>query len=380
MKHTIPDDILEDIFLRLDSDVWLLRAASTCRQWCRVVSDTSFHRRFRTIHGPPIAGVFYVKGAEDWRQRQWLNFEPMPSAAAIDDRHLSLDFLPDSDPTPRVWSIRDTRGSLLLLQRCPEVGDYGHPDLVVCDPIAYEVISTRRLVPCRNCDPIAYLLDGEAAGGISVANFRLAFWLYSSSGYGKPAHYDAAVLSFGRNHVHSMRQISIGAQERRSMGHTTVAVYWYTGQGKVLAFDKTSADFSCSLLPDMEEWSLPVGQTELGVTAGRDGKDRVVHSGDGGKMKVFVRLQGSSGDWGLEKIIELSMVTCGLPGYLPWVFSEEPAIIEILRSPMLVLRLQRRLLWYGLDVVTGEAEDVSGFVDFPHPCELPWPPRLPCVR
>ncbi|CAL5088854.1 unnamed protein product [Urochloa decumbens] len=354
MKHTIPDDILEDIFLRLDSDVWLLRAASTCRQWCRVVSDTGFHRRFRTIHGPPIAGVFYVKGAEDWRQRQWLNFEPMPSAAAIDDRHLSLDFLRDSDATPRVWSIRDTRGSLLLLQRCPEVGDYGHPDLVVCEPLTrrYEVISTRRLVPCRNCDPIAYL----------------------------PACYDAAVLSFGRNHGNSTREISIGAQARRSMGHTTVAVYWYTGQGKVHALDKTSADFSCSLLPDMEEWSLSVGQTELGVTAGRDGKDRIVHSGDGGKIKVFVRLQGSSGDWGLEKIIELSMVTCALPGYLPWVFSEEPAIIEILRSPKLVLRLQRRLLWYGLDVVTGEAEDVSGFVDFPHPCELPWPPRLPCVR
>ncbi|CAL5080925.1 unnamed protein product [Urochloa decumbens] len=375
VTHAIPDDVLEDIFLRLDSDAYLLRAASTCKQWCRVVADTGFHRRFRSLHGPPIAGVYYVKLPDD-RQLP-LKFEPTTSAA-IDCRNFSLGFLPDGDATPRVWSILDTRGSLILLQRCNEGVEYGHHrDLVICEPLTrrYEAIRTRRLVPIRS-ELIAYLLDGEAAGGIGVANFRLAFWAYSSTRYGKLFRRNATVLSCGRNHGRSMREISIGAYRLRSMGHTAAAVYWYTGRRKVLALDKTTAEFSCSLLPDMEEWSLSMGQTELGVTAGRDGKDRVVHSGVGGKMKVFVRLQGSSGDWELEKIIELPVLTCALP-----LFFSEPAFIERHRSPMLVLRLSwYKPLWFRLDVENGVAESVSGFVDFPHLCELPWPPHLPCVR
>ena len=43
------DDTLVLILERIDSPVSLLRAAATCRRWCRVIADAGFLRRFRVI-------------------------------------------------------------------------------------------------------------------------------------------------------------------------------------------------------------------------------------------------------------------------------------------------------------------------------------------
>ncbi|CAO2164183.1 unnamed protein product [Urochloa humidicola] len=78
------DDILELILARLDSTAWLIRASSTCKRWRRVVAGVSFLRRFRSIHGPPIAGTYHNSPP---------GFVPSPSSG-INGRHFSLDFLP----------------------------------------------------------------------------------------------------------------------------------------------------------------------------------------------------------------------------------------------------------------------------------------------
>ena len=40
--HDVPDHVLEVILLRLNSHVSLIRAASACKRWCRVVADAGF--------------------------------------------------------------------------------------------------------------------------------------------------------------------------------------------------------------------------------------------------------------------------------------------------------------------------------------------------
>ncbi|TVU09185.1 hypothetical protein EJB05_42632, partial [Eragrostis curvula] len=58
--HEMPDDIVGLILLRLDSQVCLLRAASTCRRWRPIITGAVFLRRFRSLHEqPPVAGSYY---------------------------------------------------------------------------------------------------------------------------------------------------------------------------------------------------------------------------------------------------------------------------------------------------------------------------------
>ncbi|CAN6338923.1 unnamed protein product [Urochloa humidicola] len=50
----LPDEILEDIFIRLDSAADLARASAACTTFRRVVSARPFLRRYRSIHAPPV--------------------------------------------------------------------------------------------------------------------------------------------------------------------------------------------------------------------------------------------------------------------------------------------------------------------------------------
>ena len=50
--HDIPDDVLELVLLRLGSSAYLVRAASACKRWRRVVADAGFLARFRLLRVP----------------------------------------------------------------------------------------------------------------------------------------------------------------------------------------------------------------------------------------------------------------------------------------------------------------------------------------
>ena len=56
--HDVPDDVLELVLLRLVSSVCLVRAASACKRWCRVVADAGFLARFRLLRVPRILGPY----------------------------------------------------------------------------------------------------------------------------------------------------------------------------------------------------------------------------------------------------------------------------------------------------------------------------------
>jgi hypothetical protein len=60
----LPDELLEEIFLRLppDEPVWLARASLANKLWLGRLSSPRFHGRYRELHGaPPMLGFFYCR-------------------------------------------------------------------------------------------------------------------------------------------------------------------------------------------------------------------------------------------------------------------------------------------------------------------------------
>ncbi|KAI4969118.1 hypothetical protein ZWY2020_000032 [Hordeum vulgare] len=58
----IPDELLEEIFLRLPSLDMLACASATCTSFCRVIKGRPFRRRFRELHRPPLLGFMDAAG------------------------------------------------------------------------------------------------------------------------------------------------------------------------------------------------------------------------------------------------------------------------------------------------------------------------------
>ncbi|CAN6348005.1 unnamed protein product [Urochloa humidicola] len=130
-QPVFPDEILEEIFLRLDAAADLARASAACSSFHRVVSARRFLRRFRSIHPPPILGMLDGDLADDW----FVPTEP-PHSSASAARVLAraadftFSFLPDA----RCWWPRDCcDGRVLLSQRV--AGAISSDFLVVCDPL-----------------------------------------------------------------------------------------------------------------------------------------------------------------------------------------------------------------------------------------------------
>ncbi|CAN6334394.1 unnamed protein product [Urochloa humidicola] len=175
----IPDDILELILVRLDSTACLIRASSTCKRWRRLIAGEGFLRRFRLIHGPPIAGTYHsiARSAHEALP----DFIPSPSSG-INGRHFSLDFLRNSSVE---WVLKDTRASLVLLERRRLSGRYQQEQaFVICEPLSrrYEVIPPLYRAPW-DYRTEAFLLDGDdsssmatpdgGGSGIGLSNFRV---------------------------------------------------------------------------------------------------------------------------------------------------------------------------------------------------------------
>nr|CAB3453142.1 unnamed protein product [Digitaria exilis] len=147
--HNLTNDLLELVLLGLDSPLYLVRAASSCKRWRLIVggTDGAFLRRFRSLHPPAVIGTYYSINQHDnppsyGYSHNWPEVDPVfvPSSAyASDGLQLSLDFVPPPADGPR--ELVDGRGSLLLLLRekerperrscmcCIHYADYMTPDL-----------------------------------------------------------------------------------------------------------------------------------------------------------------------------------------------------------------------------------------------------------
>ncbi|CAL5068712.1 unnamed protein product [Urochloa decumbens] len=131
-----PDEILGEIFLRLDSADDLARASAACTAFLRVAR---FLRRNRSLYRRPVVGFLRTEGLSlDPRlnPRSLHHAEP-PHRAASAGRalaqlvDLAFSFLSD----PSSWRICDAGYGRLLLAARTTVTTAGFVDLVVCDPL-----------------------------------------------------------------------------------------------------------------------------------------------------------------------------------------------------------------------------------------------------
>jgi hypothetical protein len=405
----LPDDLVELILLRLASTVSLIRAASTCKQWRRIVAaaDAGFLRRFRSLHAPAIAGYYY-------NSEKFTSFAPSPppaSAPAIDDSHFSLDFLhvvqdtvdgsrPQSSSSS--WRIMDSRGSLLLLDFAGSHPDDGARSLLVCEPLTrrYQWVvppSAGRGFGGGGCEfSRAYLADGaeadEAGGRVGMSNFRVVYELYHHR-HGV----SAAVFTFttgGGGAQLSWEEKAIGDIAGSSscmhvLGHAGGSWYLYAPGGKPVVFDGSTAEYSASeseLPLDADNWLswdvMIFFPSCFRVAEGRDGHPRILTVvPGGGALKVFARCNDGGGEWVEEKTIPCAAAMRRLLGR-PASSSSLGQWMSIVttRPGFAVVSPQvREGRWFfAVDLDTMEvrqvAANMTGINIFGY--ELPWPPTM----
>ncbi|WVZ91242.1 hypothetical protein U9M48_037439 [Paspalum notatum var. saurae] len=141
----LPDVLLEEIFIRIDSPADLARASTGCAAFHRLITDASFLRRYRSLHPPLLLG--FLDSDERGLQFQ-PHDEPHPHAALSRAIARTIHF-PFEDYLPRVagfrWRLWMVRGGRVLFGRHSK--DYNDdddeeeeetvlPDLAVCDPLS----------------------------------------------------------------------------------------------------------------------------------------------------------------------------------------------------------------------------------------------------
>ncbi|CAN6204162.1 unnamed protein product [Urochloa humidicola] len=377
----IPIDMLEFILLRLDSQVSLLRAASTCKQWRRIIAGDVFLRRFGSLHKLPVVAGYY-QSKYSARPR----FEPSPRASDIDSGYFSLDFLLENSTSSTYWKIMDSKGTLLLLLR----GDRNKEtrDFIVCEPLTrrHEVFSQ----PVFRSDnwERAFLLGGDhtAEAGIGMSNFRAFCWVHDATDHNR-----AYVVSSGG----SCRAVNLKSPEwwYDFIGFASGSLYWLVGDGTVLAVDdQAGTEYSSFLLPDpdVEAWDpfAYMATLEITVAVGGDGEPRLV-LGDGGGdtpsiLKVFARRpQAAGGEWALEKTIQLTAAMLDLPRLNGWRFVKggrgvHSAGTVRVKICKVAFTVQQGLPEFSIDMDTMGVERLPD--EYMHwmtyPTKLPWPPSL----
>ncbi|KAM0883299.1 hypothetical protein ACQ4PT_031719 [Festuca glaucescens] len=132
---TIPDEILEEIFLRLPTPdaVACACASAACTSFRRVIKGRAFRRRFRSLHLPPLLGFMDAAGFSPAEAPH----PSAPLAGALAPCAADYNFVPpvvssssyesfelDGDTVPR-WRPRDVRDGRVLLD-----GISRHPRVV----------------------------------------------------------------------------------------------------------------------------------------------------------------------------------------------------------------------------------------------------------
>ncbi|KAF0913460.1 hypothetical protein E2562_022352 [Oryza meyeriana var. granulata] len=169
----ISDDVLEMVLMRLRSAACLIRAASVCKRWRRVIvtADGVFLRRFRAHHGPDLVGHYHYVGAS----ASDAAFVHVSRPVLVSSGRLSLDFVPDTDS----WTIADSRGSLVLLGKRSErtANVYYCLEFIFCEPLTrrYQLVPVPTPEMKRRGKLGAFLADGddELGGRIGMSSYRV---------------------------------------------------------------------------------------------------------------------------------------------------------------------------------------------------------------
>uniref|UniRef100_A0ACD6AC40 Uncharacterized protein n=1 Tax=Avena sativa TaxID=4498 RepID=A0ACD6AC40_AVESA len=136
-QASLPDDLLEDIFLRLPTAADLARASAACVSFRGITKALPFRRRFRALHKPPVVGFI----REDFYPAQPPHASAPAARALAQGADFAFSFLPDA----ACWSPRDARDGRVLFSAVPSSEGRGNfadatsptfVDLVVADPLS----------------------------------------------------------------------------------------------------------------------------------------------------------------------------------------------------------------------------------------------------
>ncbi|KAL6657859.1 hypothetical protein ACP70R_005639 [Stipagrostis hirtigluma subsp. patula] len=130
----LPEELLQEIFLRVSSYADLARASTACISFRRLIADPAFLRRFRSLHPQLLLGFlessppFGLQPAE----------APHPNASAAralaSAADFSFDYLPPARWPP--WFVCDVLDGRVLFE-CKDPGrEHFLPELAVCDPLS----------------------------------------------------------------------------------------------------------------------------------------------------------------------------------------------------------------------------------------------------
>ncbi|RCV19542.1 LOW QUALITY PROTEIN: hypothetical protein SETIT_3G394200v2 [Setaria italica] len=312
--HDVPDDILRQILLGLDSPLWLLRAACACRQFRRAVASADGGRAFLrlagSLHPPVVVGHYHNRSVRP------IAFVPSPWTLAppIDCGRFALDFLPRRIITTTDWVVADCHGGLFVLwdsQNSP-------PNLIVCDPL------TRRgqgipHPPGKRAGFVVALLDGDGDGNMSISNFRVLYYCFHGDG-APPQVCVFSAADGGDGWRFLRRPPSAGSNYLGHVaGRVDGSIYLDSVAGKVRVLDNARLEASEVHLPIGIDKSKAPRRSSFTVVHGAGANPTsppstwIIHV-HGEELEFFRRVRGcSGGEWVLEhNIPKLSEVARGL--------------------------------------------------------------------
>ncbi|XP_002443350.2 uncharacterized protein LOC8068831 isoform X3 [Sorghum bicolor] len=175
----LPDEIWEEIFLRLDAAADLARASAACSSLRRIVSEHRFLRRFRSLHSPAVLGFIWSS-----IYRPFCPVMPphrsAPEARALEQAaDFNFSFLPD----PISWSFRHARYGRVLLSQHFSLKTY-FEDFVVCDPLHRRYVMIPRvpddLMAAASTPGARHVLPVLAPAGVNdeEESFRVIYTLF----------------------------------------------------------------------------------------------------------------------------------------------------------------------------------------------------------
>lgn len=134
----IPEQLLEEIFLRIATPADLARAKAACVAFRRFIADRAFLALFRRRHSPPLLGFLDRAG-----------FHPSsPGFFVGGDADFTFSFL----PTHCRWTAVDSRDGRVLLAPTPDLVHQRFPpiftELVVSDPLHRRYVLIPRVPLC----------------------------------------------------------------------------------------------------------------------------------------------------------------------------------------------------------------------------------------
>ncbi|KAL6657541.1 hypothetical protein ACP70R_005321 [Stipagrostis hirtigluma subsp. patula] len=276
------DELLEDIFFRLPTPADLARAAAACPTFRRIITDHSFHRRYRALHPAPLLGMipFDLSPRQPPRPSAavFIPAQPPHPSAALARAFAAADFSCSFLPSPDRWLVRDFCDGRALLSSVPDGGqasEYNRrnlvsiTDLAVCDPLRRRYV----LLPSIPVDLVATIHQpdmvdfqpflapaaederGTSYRVICLAQVpnKLVLFVYSSdSGQWHAAAFD------GWSKLVSGTGNPKPESSQRHYAHG--CFYWLLAEGqKLLVFDTHSFEFSDVDLPHdplMDNWQI----------------------------------------------------------------------------------------------------------------------------